>query len=244
MITSGFENVSGSLFDDVITGDGLANILLGDFGNDIINGGAGNDTLYGDGRIWIDGSNSAGGSGAITLFGEADDGTGPAAGNDTLNGGNGNDTLYGGRGNDTMTGGAGDDRFVIQAASGNDHITDFSNHDTIVFDPSSGVDAFSDLTLTKVGSSTLITWGTSDSLTVDGVKPNQLHASDFQFAPASAAATNQVVSQEALQGTGYDHNAVADALSLGSGFGHSAFGGAGGDAFDHGMLQVATMAHG
>jgi Ca2+-binding RTX toxin-like protein len=186
MTTSGFENVSGSLYDDVLTGDGNANIILGDFGNDQLSGGAGNDTLYGDGRIWIDTAASAGGSGPIALFGTADDGSGPAAGNDALNGGNGNDTLYGGRGNDLLTGGAGDDRFVIEAACGADHITDFSNHDTIVFDPGTGVDSYSDLTLTKVGNSTLITWGTGDSLTVDGVKPNQLHASDFSFAaPAS-----------------------------------------------------------
>jgi Ca2+-binding RTX toxin-like protein len=186
MITSGFENVSGSLYDDVLAGDGNANILLGDFGNDALSGGSGNDTLYGDGRIWVDTADSAGGSGPIALFGTADDGEGLAAGNDSLNGGNGNDTLYGGRGNDTLTGGAGDDRFVIEAASGADHITDFSNHDTIVFDPGSGVDSFSDLTLTKVGNSTVISWGTGDSLTIDGVKPNQLHASDFTFAaPAS-----------------------------------------------------------
>lgn len=245
MITSGFENVSGSLLNDTLTGDSGNNILLGDFGNDTLNGGDGADTLYGDGRIWVDTTGTVGGSGPITLFGEADDGLGLAAGDDILNGGKGADTLYGGRGNDTLTGGAGNDTFVIEANSGNDHITDFANREVIVFHGVSGVDDFSDLTLTKVGNDTLITWGTSDSLTVEGYKPNQLHASDFQFvSSASALAANQVVSQEPLQGSGYDHSAVADALSLGSSFGHSAFGGAGGDAIDHGMMQVATMAHG
>ena len=206
MTTSGFENVSGSLFDDVLTGDSGANIILGDFGDDVLNGGTGNDTLYGDGRLWIDTADSAGGSGQITLFGEANDDAGEAVGNDTLNGGNGNDGLYGGHGNDTLTGGSGDDRFVIQASSGNDRITDFSNHDTIVFEASSGVDSFSDLTLTKVGSNTMITWGTTDSLTVDGVKPNQLHASDFSFvASAAAAATAPVPHALAPDGDAFEH---------------------------------------
>jgi Ca2+-binding RTX toxin-like protein len=207
MITSGFENVSGSLFDDVLTGDSGNNILLGDFGNDILNGGTGNDTLYGDGRLWVDTSGGVGGSGPVALFGEADDDAGEAAGNDTLNGGNGNDTLYGGHGNDSLTGGAGNDIFVIENVSGNDHITDFSNHDAISFSGVTGVDDFSDLTLTKVGNSTVITWGTTDSLTVDGVKPNQLHASDFAFA-AAAAAVSQDMSRDAFGPTGYDHDAV------------------------------------
>jgi len=193
MNTSGFENASGSLLNDTLTGDGNANVLAGDFGNDTLNGGSGNDTLYGDGRIWVDTSGGVGGSGPITTFGTADDGAGLAAGNDVLNGGNGNDKLYGGRGNDTLTGGAGDDQFIFQAGVGNDRITDLSNHDTIVFEASSGVTSFGQLTLTKVGNNTIITWGTSDSIQVDGVKPNQLHASDFSFvttaaAPAAAAA--------------------------------------------------------
>jgi len=193
MNTSGFENASGSLLNDTLTGDGNANVLAGDFGNDTLNGGSGNDTLYGDGRIWVDTSGSVGGSGPITTFGTADDGAGLAAGNDVLNGGNGNDKLYGGRGNDTLTGGAGDDQFIFQAGVGNDRITDLNNHDTIVFEASSGVTSFGQLTLTKVGNNTIITWGTSDSIQVDGVKPNQLHASDFSFvttaaAPAAAAA--------------------------------------------------------
>jgi Ca2+-binding RTX toxin-like protein len=221
MTTSGFENVSGSLFDDVLTGDSGANIILGDFGNDVLIGGSGNDTLYGDGRLWVDTADSAGGSGQITLFGEANDDAGDAVGNDTLNGGNGNDGLYGGHGNDTLTGGAGDDRFVIQAASGNDHITDFSNHDTIVFEASSGVDSFSDLTLTKVGSSTVITWGTTDSLTVDGVKPNQMHATDFSFVASAAAAAAADVSREVI----------------GSSLHSASFGG---DVFEHAIAAHAT----
>ena len=189
MNTSGFENVSGSLLDDVLTGNGSANILAGDFGNDALSGGDGNDTLYGDGRYWVDTSGSVGGSGPITLFGEADDGAGVAAGNDTLSGGKGNDTIYGGQGDDVMTGNQNNDQFVIEANSGDDRITDFSHSDKIVFDPSSGVDAFADLTIVASGShDSLISWGTGDSLLVEGMKPNQLGASDFIFGSPAALA--------------------------------------------------------
>jgi hypothetical protein len=57
----------------------------------------------------------------------------------------------------------------------------------ILFDASSGVGGFGDLTLTQVGSDTVITWGTTDSLTVEGFKPKQLDASDFAFGSAGAA---------------------------------------------------------
>lgn len=221
MNTSGFENVSGSLFDDVLTGNSGANILLGDFGNDTISGGDGADTLYGDGRIWIDGSDSAGGSGPITLFGEADDGSGPAAGNDTLIGGRGNDTLYGGRGDDVMTGNQNDDRFVIESNSGHDRITDFGNTDKIVFQGVAGAASFSDLTLTKVGSNTVITWGTGDSLQVDGYKPNQLHASDFLFTSSASGVVS--LSSESPTGHGFGHAAIHEDLAIGL-FLHSAIG--------------------
>ena len=224
MNTSGFENVSGSLLDDNLTGNNGANILLGDFGNDTLSGGDGNDTLYGDGRLWVDISGSVGGSGPITLFGSADDGLGAAAGNDTLIGGKGNDTLYGGRGDDVMTGNQNDDRFIIETNSGHDRITDFGGTDKIVFSGIAGVDDFSDLTLTKVGSNTVITWGTGDSLQVDGYKPNQLHASDFQFtASASSVAAAQLVSKESLNGPSFGHN-----FEFGS------------DAFDHGIAHLAA----
>ncbi len=83
------ENLSGSGFDDVLSGDNLANTLTGDAGDDrlrgngsadFLSGGAGNDTLEG-------------GSDRDNLLGED--------GNDTLDGGSGEDFLYGGPGDDT-----------------------------------------------------------------------------------------------------------------------------------------------
>ncbi|MEF8756321.1 MAG: hypothetical protein V5B60_20685 [Accumulibacter sp.] len=68
---AGIENLSGSTYDDTLTGDGNANRLNGAQGNDFLNGNAGNDSLDG------------------------------GAGNDTLWGGTGADSLVGGDGNDS-----------------------------------------------------------------------------------------------------------------------------------------------
>ena len=70
---SNFENVNGSAFDDVLTGDGNANILTSLAGNDTLSGAAGNDSLYG------------------------------GAGNDVLLGGTGNDRVDGGADIDTVS---------------------------------------------------------------------------------------------------------------------------------------------
>ena len=183
---TGFENLSGSSGNDTLTGDGGNNVLAGDSGNDTLNGGDGDDTLYGDGRIHID-SHGTAGSGPIATFGDVFVLDGEADGNDVLNGGKGNDTLVGGGGDDVLTGGQGSDTFVFGAHSGHDTITDFAKKDVIEFDATSGVHSFSDLTLTASGKDTLISWGTGDSILVEGMKPKQLSASDFQFdAPAAA----------------------------------------------------------
>ncbi len=62
------ENVVGSAFDDVLTGNAGANTLVGGDGNDILDGGAGNDTLTGgagnDQFIFVDNS----GADTITDF--------------------------------------------------------------------------------------------------------------------------------------------------------------------------------
>jgi Ca2+-binding RTX toxin-like protein len=65
------ENVTGTGFDDMLTGDAGANVLIGTAGNDTLEGGAGDDTLIG-------------GNGG---------GTGATYGADVLNGGDGNDTV-------------------------------------------------------------------------------------------------------------------------------------------------------
>ena len=207
MNATGFENVSGSRYNDTLTGDAGANILLGDTGNDTLNGGDGNDTLYGDGRISVD-DHGTGFSGPITLFGDVmrDQNLGTGAdGNDILNGGKGDDTLYGGRGNDIMSGGPGADRFIIEAQSGADRITDFAHVDRVVFDAFAGPHAFKDLILTAVGKDVMITWGTGDSLVIEGYRPRDLTAADFTFTPAAAplAATSFAAVDSLTASAGY-----------------------------------------
>ncbi|HEV2816967.1 MAG TPA: calcium-binding protein [Allosphingosinicella sp.] len=182
MTLNGFENISASLFDDFLTGNNSDNLLAGDSGADSLSGGDGADTLYGDGRVIVD-HHGTGGSGPIVTYVDASDlPFGDPAGNDVLNGGKGDDTLWGGGGDDVLTGGKGSDLFGFGPGDGDDRITDFEKmKDTIFFQGVSGVDDFGDLTFTKVGGDVLITWGTSDSILLEGVKLNQIHASDFMF---------------------------------------------------------------
>ena len=71
----GFENVIGTAYDDVLTGDGVANVLTAGDGDDELIGNDGDDTLSG------------------------------GAGEDDLEGGGGDDTLEGGAGADELDGG-------------------------------------------------------------------------------------------------------------------------------------------
>lgn len=73
---SGFENLAGSPYGDMLTGNSVANMIVGFDGDDTINGGGNDDTLLGLG------------------------------GNDSILGGSGNDTLVGGSGDDYLCGNA------------------------------------------------------------------------------------------------------------------------------------------
>jgi len=79
------ENATGGNGNDVLVGNGAANVLTGGLGNDTMYGGAGNDTLLG-------------GAGSDLLYGDA-----------------GNDKLDGGSGADAMRGGAGNDRYAVDS---------------------------------------------------------------------------------------------------------------------------------
>jgi VCBS repeat-containing protein len=108
-------------------------------------------------------------------------------GNDTLLGGNGADTVIGGQGNDTLTGGRGADNFVFNPGFGKDVITDFTpGSDHIQLDRSlvsftSPADALSHIASDGHGN-TLITIDAADTITLLGVTPSHLHASDFLIA--------------------------------------------------------------
>lgn len=96
----GFERLTGSPFDDELTGDANANLILGGDGQDRLDGAGGNDKLLG-------------GPGDDTLYGRD--------GNDTLQGEDGNDQLYGGEGNDNLQGGAEYDD--LHGENGNDTLS-------------------------------------------------------------------------------------------------------------------------
>ncbi len=119
-ILGSIENITGSRRDDMITGDGVPNVLKGGAGNDTLSGGGEDDTLHGD-------------AGNDRLNGDAGDDTiMGGAGNDTISGGLGDDTINGGAGNDDLTGGTGDaDTFVFSPGNGSDVITDFNANDMI-----------------------------------------------------------------------------------------------------------------
>ena len=101
------ENLSGSPYDDMLTGKAGTNVLSGGGGKDILRGGTGDDTLNGG-----DGDDTLGYRGG-ELAEAGDDTLNGGAGDDTLNGGAGDDTLVGGTGIDELTGGDGNDTYVF-----------------------------------------------------------------------------------------------------------------------------------
>jgi Ca2+-binding RTX toxin-like protein len=91
------ENLIGSAFDDVLTGDNAANELFGAAGNDLMNGNGGADRL-------------SAGVGNDRLFG--------AGGNDFLRGDAGDDVLDGGSGFNELRGESGIDTADYSTAAG------------------------------------------------------------------------------------------------------------------------------
>ncbi len=114
---SGWDGVYATIYDDVLYGNGAANLFYAGAGNDELYGDGGFDSLYGeagDDRLY-------GGSGDDYLTGDA--------GADTLNGDAGNDILEGGAGDDLLSGGAGDD--FLSGGAGNDILIGGAGTDTV-----------------------------------------------------------------------------------------------------------------
>jgi hypothetical protein len=127
-LASNFENLTGSNFDDILTGDSGTNMLNGGTGDDTLVATPGGDTLNG-------GANGAGGDTAdfsggtmsatvdLTLQGtpqfvSAEFGNVTLNGIENLTGTNSGDTLIGDSGNNILTGGTGDD--TLRGNGGND----------------------------------------------------------------------------------------------------------------------------
>lgn len=138
---SGFTDVVGSAYDDIIydrdafeiANGANNNRFYGGGGNDWLVGNGGNDTLYGgDGldTIWLGYGND------LAYGGPGDDAFTGGPGYDTIYGGLGDDTFSVGSGADMLTGGPGADEFHIGRSGGNSGteedrsiITDFSHAD-------------------------------------------------------------------------------------------------------------------
>lgn len=136
-----FSNLTGSAYNDTLTGDDAANILNGGAGDDLLKGGYGADVLIGG--AGSDTASYAGSALAVTVnlaTGAASGGD--AAGdtfssienligssnNDTLTGDTSNNVIIGGLGDDRMLGGSGND--IIYANQGKDTAYGEANNDT------------------------------------------------------------------------------------------------------------------
>ncbi len=145
------ENVFGTNFNDILTGNSASNVLSGLAGNDQLTGGSGNDTLNGgSGTDLLNGgtgsdtasysSATAGvtvnlntqsiaqntvGAGSDTLV--SIENLSGSRFNDVLLGNAGNNVLEGRGGNDTLNGGAGMDTASYSTATAGVHISLFSS---------------------------------------------------------------------------------------------------------------------
>ena len=109
------EHLSGSLFNDTLTGSSGANWIGGEDGNDVISAGSGNDTLLG------------------------------GIGNDSLTGGTGNDLMTAGDGDDTLIYGSGLNGFdaVDGGLGANDRILANASNVTIGLSSLTGIEQIS-----------------------------------------------------------------------------------------------------
>ncbi|MBD3753872.1 MAG: hypothetical protein IE935_15985, partial [Micrococcales bacterium] len=177
-------------------------------------GGAGNDTLIGDSRS----ETILGGGGNDHIEGRGGrDLVEGGAGNDSVNGGDGDDLINGGSGTDSLTGGAGRDWFAFYAGDGADTITDFNVDEDVIdvsFEPIVSISAS--------GANCVITLESGDRLTLIGVKPHELGASNFVRTIATPPLVPAPPTGQQTGGSGAD-------TMVGSAQGDTLFGEAGDD---------------
>lgn len=126
------ENITGSRFDDLLSGTSGDNVINGGDGNDSLKGLGGNDTIHGGlGDDYLAVANDTA-AGSARLFGDdGDDSVEGGAGNDLLDGGTGNDYLFGFRGDDTLNGGEGNDH--LEGSLGADAMDGGAGTNTLVY---------------------------------------------------------------------------------------------------------------
>jgi len=178
--SNGPDFMEGTAGAESMKGFGGNDTLLGNGGNDNIQAGTGNDVVFlGFGTPTV-----LGGDGADFLFGgSGNDNISGEGGNDRISGSGGNDTVNGGTGNDTMGGGADADSFAFDSGFGQDIVTDFSAGDKIALHLGAAFDTFEEVhnVMSLSGGNTILAFDANNSITLLGVKPADLHASDFIF---------------------------------------------------------------
>ncbi|SMX44548.1 Ig-like domain-containing protein [Octadecabacter ascidiaceicola] len=161
-VLEGFENLTGSDFDDRLYGDDGANLIVGRAGNDTIRGLGGQDTLVG-------------GDGDDTIIASeyVDDDDVLFVSDVEMYGGAGNDTIRSSSGNDIIFGGDGDDLVELSnftnifapGTPGNDTVNGGSGLDTVHF--------FNGPIIVDLGAGTAEYVGTGESvrlIDVEGIK--------------------------------------------------------------------------
>jgi Ca2+-binding RTX toxin-like protein len=168
----GVDEVYGNQGDDLVFGGQDADLVFGGEDDDQVYGNRGDDQVYGN-------------MGSDDLFGgqENDDLFG-GQGDDLIYGNLGDDRIYGNKGDDTLYGGEGADTFSI-LGQGSDTVADFTvGTDTIELATGindTGIASFADLTITENADGGAVVDLGDKTLTLQGVSPDELSASDFSF---------------------------------------------------------------
>ena len=231
----GVENLTGSNFNDSLTGDAFANILSGGNGNDMLDGLGGSDKLIGGngndvyrvdstGDVVIEGSASGGvdtvESSAtftlstnverLTLVGDdAINGTGNSLSN-VITGNAEANSLFGLGGDDRLTGDLGNDRLI--GGAGNDILRGGGGSDTFIFDKALSASTNVDSILDFVAADDTIQLQRSvfSAIASDGT----LAAAAFQLGTAANDSGDRIIYDQATGRIFYDPDGTGAAAKV------------------------------